>query len=402
MPVRLEPGSELGLTPASLRRANERTLIDLLTRMRRASRADLAKASGLSQPTTGKIVQRLVRRGAIREVQPALSNGFRFGDPGEGVAVPGRPGRLVEFDPQTPRFLAVHLDVTDTSLALLPFHPHCPEQWPVRFPTGKGLERWLRELSRHRPVTDPGSLWRVVVSVPGIVDEREGRVIFSPNVHWTERTRLVQALESLWQLPVEVVQEIGALALGHLMHEPDHRDFLLVDVGEGLGGAIVIHGRPFANPLPLHGELGHTPIPGNPRRCGCGGVGCLETLLSRRSLLDSFSASGAPGPHGWKDLAVRIRTEGLPPWLDGTLAAAGAVIAGALNILGLRRVVVTGLLGDLPTAATERLFQAIRRGGLWARFGEIDCLAAPRRRAAGLVAAGIDLFSSASSPGQGA
>jgi predicted NBD/HSP70 family sugar kinase len=130
-------------------------------------------------------------------------------------------------------------------------------------------------------------------------------------------------------------------------------------------------------------------------------VGCLETLLSRRSLLDSYAASGASGAHGWGELVDCVSREGLPPWLDGTLVAAGSVIAGALNILGLRRVVVTGLLGDLPPVATERLFQAIRSGGLWARFGEIDCLAAPRRRAAGLVAAGIDLFSSSPVPGPG-
>lgn len=394
MPGRPEAKNDLGRTPASLRRANERTLIDLLTRLRRASRADLAKASGLSQPTTGKIVQRLARMGAVREARVPGP-----GAPPHGGAAPGRPGRLVEFDPDTPRFLAVHLDVTETSLAWLPFNPHCPEHWPVRFPTGKGLAPWLRELSRHRDSPDHESLWRVVMSVPGIVDERQGRVIFSPNLHWTERADLIAGLQSLWHLPVEVVQEIGALALGHLMHQPEHRDFLLVDVGEGLGGAIVINGRPFSSPLPLHGELGHTPIPGNPRRCGCGGVGCLETLLSRRSLLESFVASGAPASHGWRDLVAHVAKEGLPPWLDGALAAAGAVIAGSLNTLGLRRVVVTGLLGDLPLLATERLFQAIRRGGLWARFGEIDCLAAPRRRAAGLVAAGIDLFSSATSAG---
>lgn len=394
MPARSEANNDLGLTPASLRRANERTLIDLLTRLRKASRADLAKASGLSQPTTGKIVQRLVRMGAIREARLAGPD-----DTVRGGTAPGRPGRLVEFNPDTPRFLAVHLDVTETSVALLPFNPHCPERWPVRFATGRGLDQWLRELGRRQGSPNCESLWRVVVSVPGIVDERRGRVLFSPNVHWTERSDLIAGLRSLWHLPVEIVQEIGALALGHLMHEPDHRDFLLVDVGEGLGGAIVMNGRPFVNPLPLHGELGHTPITGNPRRCGCGGVGCLETLLSRRSLLESFAASGAVAQPTWEDLVAHVAKEGLPPWLDGALAAAGGVIAGAVNILGLRRVVVTGLLGDLPSVATERLFEAVRRGGLWARFGEIDCLAAPRRRAAGLVAAGIDLFSSATPAG---
>ncbi|MCP5517228.1 MAG: ROK family protein [Verrucomicrobiales bacterium] len=384
---------ERGLTPASLRRANERTLIGLLTRFRRASRAELAKASGMSQPTAGKIIHRLLALGALREVNGNHRPGSPGGNGGrEGGALrPGRPGRQIEFDPRTPRFLGVQLDVTETALAGLPFNPHCDEEWPVRFPTRPGLEEWIESLAARSVVPHPQRLWGVMLSTPGIVDEAAGRVVFSPNLHWTERTDLRGAIEGVWKLPVVVVQEIRALALGHLMHEPDHRDFLLVDFGEGLGGAIVIQGRLFSNPLPLHGELGHTPIPGNPRRCGCGGVGCLETLLSRRSLLDGYAASGAPEPHDWDGFRRHVAAAGIPPWFDGALAAAGSVIAGALNTLGLRRVVVTGLLNDMPSAVLGRLFGAIRQGGIWARFGEIEFCAASRRRASGLVAAGIDL-----------
>lgn len=389
-----EHAGERGLTPASLRRANERTLIGLLTRFRRASRAELAKASGMSQPTAGKIIHRLLELGALREVNGAdralETVAGRAAAPTRGLR-PGRPGRQIEFDPRMPRFLAVHLDVTETAVAGLPFNPHCGEVWPVRFPTRPGLQEWVEDLGGRPVVNRPQRLWGVLMSAPGIVDEPDGRVVFSPNLHWTERTDLPGALQSIWRLPVLVVQEIRALALGHLMHEPDHRDFLLVDFGEGLGGAIVIQGRLFSNPLPLHGELGHTPIPGNPRRCGCGGVGCLETLLSRRSLLESFAASGVPGPYDWEGLRRHVVSGRMPPWLDGALAAAGSVIAGALNTLGLRRVVVTGLLNDMPPAVLDRLFEAIRQGGIWARFGEIEFHAAPRRRAAGLVAAGIDL-----------
>src|SRR5947207_1983574 len=45
--------------PASLRRTNQRTVISLLFRLGSASRADLAKAAGISQPTAGKIISEL-------------------------------------------------------------------------------------------------------------------------------------------------------------------------------------------------------------------------------------------------------------------------------------------------------------------------------------------------------
>ena len=52
-------GVKTAALPASLRRTNQRTVISLLLRLGNASRADLAKAAGISQPTAGKITTEL-------------------------------------------------------------------------------------------------------------------------------------------------------------------------------------------------------------------------------------------------------------------------------------------------------------------------------------------------------
>ena len=163
-----------------------------------------------------------------------------------------------------------------------------------------------------------------------------------------------------------------------------------MDFGDGVGGAIVVDGRPFAGTLPISGELGHTPILGNHRKCGCGATGCMETLVSTGGLLESFSAASRKKKHSWKDLSAHISEHGIEPWLAQTLDAAAVAIAGALNVLGLRRVVITGSLTELPPSVIEHLSRAVQAGSMWAKFGSVECLAAPRRRAAGLVAVGID------------
>jgi hypothetical protein len=65
-------------------------------------------------------------------------------------------------------------------------------------------------------------------------------------------------------------------------------------------------------------------------------------------------------------------------------------IAGALNVLGLRRVIITGSLTELPETVVAHLAQAVQNGSMWAKFGSVECVAAPRRRTAGLVATGLD------------
>ena len=85
-----------------------------------------------------------------------------------------------------------------------------------------------------------------------------------------------------------------------------------------------------------------------------------------------------------------MAANGIEPWLAKTLDAMAAGIAGGLNMVGLRRVVITGSVNELPEVVFNYLAEAIVKGTLWARFGELRVEKAPRRRKAGLVAAGID------------
>jgi hypothetical protein len=76
--------------------------------------------------------------------------------------------------------------------------------------------------------------------------------------------------------------------------------------------------------------------------------------------------------------------------LAEALKAAGVIIAGAVNVLGLRQVIITGSLTELAPVVVDYLSTMIKNGALWARFGNISCSGAPRHRTAGLVAVGID------------
>jgi predicted NBD/HSP70 family sugar kinase len=373
--------------PASLRRTNQRTVISLLQRLGTASRADLAKAAGLSQPTAGKIITELTKLGILSEVTRPAENGSRTHDAAPRL---GRPGHMVRLDHRRPRFVAIELGVSETCVAALPVAAPLTDEWTFNFATPKSPEAWVGELQRIAASLHTPQLWGVLVSVPGVVNESAGKVLFSPNLHWLEKADVAQLAAQAWDLPILLVQEIRALARGHLAASPGIGDFLLVDFGQGVGGAVVLGGKVYESPTPASGELGHTPIPGNSRRCGCGSVGCLETLVSARGLLDSFAEAHQGSGPTWPKLVRHLGEHGVERWLAATLATTAKVIAGALNVLGLQQVVITGLLAELPPAVMELLAAEIRQGALWARFGEVLCESAPHRRAAGLAAVGTD------------
>ncbi len=367
---------------------SERTVFEQLLRTGQSTRAELAKTTGLSAPTVGKVVDDLLATGLLEE---AGEGRLRVS---EEAAMPlGRPGRLVRVNQVTPRFVAVQVGVRHTRLAALPVAGPLDESWPIRFRTPRTVRTWAARLDDAAKELRIAQPWAVTMSVPGVLDEVSQRSLLTPNLRWLEKANLPGCVTTIWDAPLCMVQEIRALALGHLACEPEAGDYLLVDVGEGVGGAAVIGGKLHGSPLPLSGELGHTPAAGNDRPCGCGGIGCVETLVSRGGLLASFAQATrkrrAPRPT-WRQLARHVEQNGVQSWLDSALEALAISIAGAINVLGLRQVVITGALTELSPVVLERLGGLVSRSAMWARFGSVTCVGAPRRRAAGLVVAAID------------
>ncbi len=376
----------MAATASLLRQMNQRALLRLLQRGQAASRAQLAKEAGLSAPTAGKIVDEMLSAGWIRALdEPGNAT------PQPAPQGPGRPGQMFTLDDRTCRFVAVQLGVVHTRLCGLALAAPETDRWQVQFKTPASPEAWLQQLRQAARALRQAPSDGVLLSVPGVVDEASQRVLFSPNAHWTEGVNLPALLKKVWDVPVAMVQEIRALALGQLAADPAGDDFFLVDIGAGIGGAAVIGGRLATSPLPLSGELGHTPVLGNTRRCGCGAVGCIETLVSRRGLLRSTPRDACHGAKPTWDLLRRhIEKKGLPPWLAHSLDAAAITIAGAINVLGVRWVVITGSLSELPPVVLDHLCSAVQRSAMWARFGDVSCIGAPRRRLAGLVTVGIE------------
>ncbi len=370
-------------TPSHLRQLNQRRVIYALMRLGQASRADLAKATGLSQPTVGKIVDELVGTHVVDSAD---------GTAGDDAGSPrlGRPGQLVRLDGRRQRFLAIQLGVMNTRLATLPIAARLVDEWDTEFATPSSPQAWVKALKKAMDHLPLQGLEALLVSVPGVVNETSGDVLLCPNLRWAEKMNLNQMLTGLTPTPILLVQEIRALALGQLAVDPAEGDFLLVDFADGVGGAAVVGGKLFTGSAPLSGELGHTPVLGNNRKCGCGAVGCVETLVSRRGLLATFAAETGRNTTDWPALVEHVQRRGLDPWLIAALETAATTIAGAINVLGLHRVVITGSLTELPDCVMNHLADAVRRGALWGRYGEVQCVAAPRRRTAGLVSVAID------------
>lgn len=125
----------------------------------------------------------------------------------------------------------------------------------------------------------------VGIGAPGAIDPEEGRMIFAPNLKW-EDVPLKKALEKQLDLPVFAENDCNVCALGVYETEldPKPRSMVGIFLGTGIGGGIVLDGKPYAGFNRTAGEIGHMVLDLNGPKCGCGNKGCFEALASRTAL----------------------------------------------------------------------------------------------------------------------
>lgn len=365
--------------PSSLRATNQRLLLERLLRDGVATRAELADRSGMSRPTAGKILDELLNAQVVETVSSTTEDSERK---------LGRPGQPLRLATKTPRFALIQVGVKETQVQWAPVAGATDETPNDRFATPLTAALWMEQLQALVTRKAPKTLWGAVVSLPGVVDEAQGRSLFSPNLRWSPAVAWLDEIAKVFGKPSCVVQEIRSLALGHMQQSPEERDFLLVDCGDGVGAAAVMNGQLFAGASPVVAELGHSPVLGQTRPCGCGATGCLETLLSDLGLQASWQqANKATRGASFKQALTQ---DTAPPWLLETLNATSQNVASALNLFGLQQVVLTGGFSDLSTSSWEYLCRGIVKGALPSRFSEVTVQLGKRKRFRGLSAAAVN------------
>jgi predicted NBD/HSP70 family sugar kinase len=162
-----------------------------------------------------------------------------------------------------------------------------------------------------------GRLRVVGATVPGLVDQETGQCVLAPNLGWRDFSLRATLAEELG-VPVVVnnVAQAAAVAEGRVGAARGVRSYVWIHVGSGVGSGIVLDGKLFFGRRGFSGEIGHCPVvhPGPP--CGCGRLGCLETVASAKAILRAAESAVAAGE-------PTVLAE-LPPPLTSTVVAAAA------------------------------------------------------------------------------
>lgn len=124
----------------------------------------------------------------------------------------------------------------------------------------------------------------VGIGVPGAVD-KNGVVAACDNLGWG-RTDVAGQLGNLTGFPVKVGNDANLAALGEAWKGSGCDNMVLITLGTGVGGGIIIDGKPLLGRNGAAGEIGHMVLERNEKiPCGCGKRGCAEQYCSANGIV---------------------------------------------------------------------------------------------------------------------
>jgi glucokinase len=216
------------------------------------------------------------------------------------------------------------------------------------------------------------------VGSPGAVDQAAGTVAHARNLpDWDAPFPLADELARALGTRVRVDNDVKVAVVAEqvLGAGRPYGSFLGVWWGTGVGGALVLDGRLWRG-RGTAGEIGHMVIKRNGARCPCGRRGCLEAYAGRGAMEAHASRLVKRGrrtvlfklmeKRGRDRLTSGVWADALEhgdrmatALLDRAVAALGAGIGSAVNLLDVEAVIVGGGLGTrLGEPFVERIAAA--------------------------------------------
>lgn len=267
-------------TRTTARDINRRIALNVIRERQPISRADLARHMKMTRGVVSVLVQELIEQEMIYE-----------GATGE--AARGRKPTFLHVRTQDRLAIAVDIRFTKTYLMLCDFSGR---QLGIEiYDTVFSIPDFIKDLARRIKKMLKGQGVDTVcegigVVVPGMVDQRTGRVLNAPALGWRGvdiRSKIAAATD----LPVHVENSGRACALAQLWLEKAEtagQSFVYVSVSDGVGTGIVMNGELIRGRDHIAGEFGHMPIDLQGPRCMCGANGCWEAYTSNLATLARY------------------------------------------------------------------------------------------------------------------
>ncbi|MGW8439585.1 ROK family glucokinase [Paenibacillus sp. S33] len=149
------------------------------------------------------------------------------------------------------------------------------------------IEKYVRHIVEQSPY-EWDQLKGVGAGVAGFTNVRDGIIVLAPNIGFRD-VPIRALLENRIGKPVKIDNDANVAALGEAWAGAGKgiENCVCYTLGTGVGGGIIINGKIYQGSSGMAGEIGHISVVPDLEaiQCGCGKMGCLETVSSATGII---------------------------------------------------------------------------------------------------------------------
>ena len=342
------PAAGRGNSTDHVRRHNLATVLTLVHRSQGISRSLLTRVTGLNRSTVAALVGELVERRLVLEVDADVQG--QVGRPSPIV----KPGPLAVAIAINPEIDAITIAVVGLGGNVVKRIRYATEREPTAREAvnicAAVVEGLRSELEASHRVVGIG------LAVPGLVRSADGVVRLAPHLGWVDEPVAEMLAEATgYRVVAGNDARLGTLAESTFGAGRGLSDFIYLNGGaSGIGGGVIAGSEALTGAAGYAGEFGHTLVNSQGIVCHCGGVGCLETEVTRAALLDLVDLADADGDELENallaDESVPVRAE-----VHRQLDFLAVALRNAINTLNPQAILLGGFLGALYAVAPAHL-----------------------------------------------
>jgi len=252
-----------------------------------ATRAELARRTGLSAQTVTNVTRRLLDSGLVVEGEVSRRG-------------PGRPGTVVRLDPAGAFTVGVHLDPAAIVLVVLDFAGNVLRRDRVPTPALGAPEDVLDTLTSGIETIvadcgiDRGLVAGIGIATPGPVDAERGMVLDPPHLPAWHDVPVRDEVARRTGLPAILDKDVIAAASAHLWNAPVEREenWVFAYLGTGVAVAPIVAGDVVRGASGNAGEAHHLVVDPDGPACERGHRGCFGAVLTAGGLAAQAAAAG--------------------------------------------------------------------------------------------------------------
>ncbi|MDG5788779.1 ROK family protein [Evansella sp. AB-P1] len=264
----------------SIRELNESNVLAIIIQHKIISRADISKVSELNKATISSIVSTLTEKKLIKEV-------------GIGISQGGRRPVMYCFNEKAGLSLSIDIgsDYLSSILTYLDgtivIHKEVLHEKINQKDIFEKLCLLIDEYFEISPKT-PYGIVGITLGIHGIV--YENNIIFTPNYHLAGMN-ISDYLQNRYKVPITLENEANLSVLGEWYFSTYLSNLVSISISSGIGAGIIIDNSLYKGVKGYSGEIGHTIVVPNGRKCPCGNLGCIERYASEHVLLMEYGSN---------------------------------------------------------------------------------------------------------------